>query len=98
MTQPIQPQQNQLQIKADDKILQGVYSNAMQVQHSKEEFVIDFMNLFPPAGTLNARVIVSPGHLKRMIAALAENLAKYEGNFGKIDTAQEPAEIGFAAK
>lgn len=96
--QPTQPQQNQLQIKADDKILQGVYSNAMQVQHSKEEFVLDFMNVFPPAGTLNARVIVSPGHLKRMIAALAENLSKYEASFGKVDTAQEPAEIGFNAK
>lgn len=96
MSQPTQP--NQLQIKADDKVLQGVYSNAMQVQHSKEEFVIDFLNLFPPAGTLNARVIVSPGHIKRMIAALADNLTKYEKNFGNVDPAQQPAEIGFAAK
>jgi hypothetical protein len=94
--QPTQPQQ--LQIKADDAVLKGVYSNAMQVQHSKEEFVLDFMTLFPPTGTLNARVIVSPGHLKRMIAALADNLAKYEASFGKVDVAQEPGEIGFAAK
>jgi len=94
----MQPQQTQIQIKADDAIMRGVYSNTMQVQHSREEFVMDFLNMFPPAGTLNARIIVSPGHLKRMIAALQDNLQKYEGSFGKIATAQEPGEIGFAAK
>lgn len=93
-----QPSRNEIQIKADDKTLQGVYSNAMQAQHSKEEFVLDFLNIFPPTGTLNARVIVSPGHLKRMIAALADNLKKYETNFGAIDQAEAPGEIGFQAK
>jgi hypothetical protein len=95
--QQAQAQQQQLQIKADDKALQGVYSNAMQVAHTSEEFVLDFMNVFPPAGTLNARIIVSPGHLKRMVAALADNLTKYEANFGKIKAAEEPGEIGFKA-
>jgi hypothetical protein len=90
------PNQQQLQIKADDATLKGVYANAMQVQHSKEEFVIDFMNLFQPAGTLNARVIVSPGHAKRMIAALTENMARYEGSFGQVEPAKEQdTGIGF---
>lgn len=88
----------QMQIKVDDKILAGVYSNAMQVQHSKEEFVIDFINAFPPAGTLNARIIVSPGHLKRMVATLADNLQKYENSYGKVEDALEDGEIIFKLK
>ena len=96
-TQAVQQQQQQIQIKGDDKTLQGLYANAMQVAHTSEEFVLDFMNVFPPTGTLNARVIVSPGHLKRMVAALADNLQKYEAAFGKIAAAQDPGEIGFKA-
>lgn len=80
-----QSQNNQLQIKATDEILKGVYANAMQILHTKQEFVLDFMNLFPPTGTLNARVIVSPAHLKQMIAVLTENLNRYETGFGTVE-------------
>ena len=38
----------------------------------------------------NARVIISPGHLKRMIRALQDNLAKYEAKFGPIIEASPP--------
>lgn len=92
MNQPSQ----QVQIKATDEKLKGEYSNMMQILHTKEEFVLDFLNIFPPTGTLNSRVIVSPGHLKRMVKALAENLKKYEDQFGKIEEADAPKEeIGF---
>lgn len=88
--------QMQIQIKATDEVLKGVYSNAMQVLHTKQEFVLDFMNMFPPTGTLNARVIVSPAHLKQIIAVLAENLSKYETSFGKVEASETPSNvIGF---
>lgn len=92
-----QPQQTKLQIKISDEVLKGVYANAMQVVHTKEEFVLDFMNLSPHQGMgiVNARVIMSPGHLKRVIAALQDNLKKYEERFGKIEEAVAPSEIGF---
>jgi len=32
----------------------------MMVRHSREEFVLDFVSLFPPEGSVNARVVVSP--------------------------------------
>jgi hypothetical protein len=35
----------------------------MQVMHTQEEFVLDFLNMFPPTGTLNARIIVSPSQM-----------------------------------
>lgn len=79
-----------IQVKLTDDVLGGVYSNSMQVTHTREEFVLDFMSIFPPAGKVNARVIISPGHMKRIILALEGNLRKYESQFGPIKQAPEP--------
>jgi hypothetical protein len=79
-----------LPIKMPEKVLSGVYANQMLVSHTREEFVIDFVNLFPPEGVVNARVIVSPGHLKRMIRALSDNLGRYESRHGPIIEAMDP--------
>ena len=68
----------------------GVYSNNMVVTHTKEEFVLDFIMVAPPAGAVTARVIVSPGHMKRILAALQDNISKYENTFGTIQVAEEP--------
>lgn len=88
-------QPNQIQIKATDEKLKGEYSNVMQIIHTKEEFVMDFLNVFPPTGTLNSRIIVSPGHFKRMVKAVQENLDKYESSFGKVEESEAPQSIGF---
>jgi len=40
-------------------------------------------------------VIVSPGHFKRMMKAMQENLKKYENQFGKIEESEAPQPIGF---
>ena len=88
--------EQQIQIKASDEKLKGEYSNVMQILHTKEEFVLDFLNVFPPTGTLNSRIIVSPGHFKRMVKAMEENLKKYEEANGKISEAEAPkSSIGF---
>jgi hypothetical protein len=68
----------------------GVYSNNMVVSHTKEEFILDFLMVAPPAGAVTARVVVSPGHMKRILAALQDNISKYERNFGTIQIAEEP--------
>ncbi len=65
-------------------------ANQMMVTHTREEFVLDYINLFPPSGVVNARVIVSPGHLKRMIRALSENLSRYEARHGQVIEAEAP--------
>jgi hypothetical protein len=91
-------EQKQIQIKATDEKLRGEYSNMMQILHTKEEFVLDFLNIFPPTGTLNSRIILSPGHFKRMMKAMEENLKKYEAQFGKIEESEAPKSgIGFQA-
>jgi len=93
------PEKKEIKIKGKDEDLKGNYSNLMQVFHSKEEFVLDFFLVSPPQGILTSRIIMSPGHLKRMIKALQENIEKYEEKFGRIEEAKAPAnqeaEIGF---
>ena len=89
-----QPQQ--IQVKITDEVLKGVYANMAQIAHSKEEFVVDFLNLMPPSGIVNARVYLSPAHTKRLAAALLDNVKKYEEQFGKIEEgSQQAPEIGF---
>lgn len=76
----------QIQIITGDEMARGRYSNNMAVSHSSEEFIIEWL-LNSPSGThLVSRVIVSPGHMRRIIDALSENLRKYEGNFGPVRT------------
>jgi hypothetical protein len=86
-----QPQQNQqIQVKVTDEVLKGAYANMVQVSHGQEEFVLDFMNIFPPQGIIASRVIVSPAHMKRLVAAMEENIKRYEGQFGQIAAGSNP--------
>jgi len=87
----------EIKVKITDEILRGVYSNNAVISHTREEFLIDFMNIFPPEGIVNARVIMSPGHLKRLIKALVDNVNKYEAKFGSIPDVPEPdsRKVGF---
>ncbi len=88
--------QKEMQVKFPDHLQGGVYANNMVVSHAREEFVMDFLMVAPPAGTVTARVVVSPGHMKRILTALQENVGKYEQMFGEIQSAEEPkANIGF---
>ncbi|MFC1532833.1 DUF3467 domain-containing protein [Thermodesulfobacteriota bacterium] len=87
-------QQKQIQINTVDDMSRGRFSNSMMITHTPEEFIIDWL-LNSPTGThLVSRVIVSPGHVKRMITALNDNLKKYEQKIGKV-TAIKPSEQKF---
>jgi hypothetical protein len=77
-------------VKITDDELKGRYSNLLRITHTREEFILDFINLVPPQGIVAARIVTSPGHLKRIIRALATNLERYEQTFGPIQEAAEP--------
>jgi hypothetical protein len=85
--------QGKVSIQMPDDVLPGVYANQMMVAHTREEFVLDFINLFPPGGVVTARVIVSPGHFKRMIRAMRENLERYEAVHGPVIEAEAPPDL-----
>jgi hypothetical protein len=74
----------QVQINASDEVARGRYSNNMLVTHTREEFILDFLLTAPNGTQLVSRVMVSPGHMKRVLSALADNMQKYEANFGEV--------------
>ena len=90
--------EQQIQIKADDATLKGVYSNMALLSQNKEEFILDFLSNTPQAAILLQRIFMSPGHAKRLAQVLTDNVAMYEKNFGDISEAELPTQkIGFTA-
>ena len=79
--------QMQIQLEIDPQTAHGVYANMAMLNHNETEFVIDFIYVQPqaPKAVVRARVINSPKHMKRLLLALQDNVAKYEAQFGKID-------------
>jgi len=71
-------------VKIGEDQLKGRYSNLLRVTHTREEFILDFLNAVPPQPVAIARIITSPGHLKRILRALSENLERYERTYGDI--------------
>ncbi len=93
--EPKQPAQKR-EIKIADNIPGAEYANAMQINHNKDEFQMMFLNIMGASGRVTGKVITSPGHFKRMIAAMEENIKKYEERFGTVKEAPElDREIGF---
>jgi hypothetical protein len=85
-------EQVQVQIKADEKEMVGQFCNLVMFHHNPEEFTLQFIYLFPnvPQGKLLSSMIVSPAHAKRILKALAENISRYEAQFGPIRDVPEP--------
>lgn len=91
-------QQNQINIELPEDIAEGIYSNFAIIAHSNQEFIVDFVRLMPgiPKAKVKARIVLTPQHAKRLIKALAENVKKYEQQFGVIeDNDSVPYPMGF---
>jgi hypothetical protein len=69
------------------------------VNHTDTEFTLDLMYLQPavPKAVVRSRAILTPKHMKRLLHALQENLARYEAVFGTVDLGNAPSFPGSAA-
>ncbi len=78
--------QNQINIELPEEIAEGQYANLAMIAHSNSEFVIDFIRLMPgvPKAKVKSRIVISPEHAKRLVAALSDNIRKFEETFGPI--------------
>lgn len=90
----------ELSIEIDDLTAAGIYANLAIVSHSETEFVVDFIfhSPQPPKAKVRARILTNPVHMKRLLAALQDNVNKYEARFGTIRTGDVPApghKVGF---
>ncbi|MHB8910827.1 MAG: DUF3467 domain-containing protein [Syntrophales bacterium] len=75
----------QIQVITGDDMSRGRYSNSMMATHSADEFILDWLLTSPTGAHLVSRIIVSPAHIKRIIAALKENFDNYEKQFGSVN-------------
>lgn len=84
-------QENQMNIELSEDIALGVYSNLAVITHSPAEVVCDFIQMMPgmPKGKVRSRVLMTPQNAKRFLHALADNIEKYEQNFGVIEEPQD---------
>ena len=82
---------NQINIELPEEIAEGTYANLAMVTHSNSEFVIDFIRLMPgiPKAKVKSRIVVTPEHAKRFLHALADNIDKFEQDFGEIKKTEE---------
>ena len=87
----------EIKVRLSEQMAAGVYANSMMVQHTGDEFVMDFAMVVGGAGSVVSRVVTSPAHVKRIAAALQDNLKKYEATHGPIkgSGAQPPLRVGF---
>ena len=80
-----------LQLQLDEDVAQGLYSNLVLINHTENEFVLDFAFFAPgaPRAKVRARIISSPRHTKRLLKALQTNIDKFEERFGEIEMGGE---------
>ena len=90
-------QATEIKVRLPEQVAAGVYANSMMVQHTGDEFVMDFAMVVGLGGTVVSRVITSPAHVKRIVGALQDNLKRYEAAHGPIKGlgSQPPLRVGF---
>ncbi len=78
----------QLNIELSEEVAEGEYANLVMIAHSSEEFILDFIRVVPGVtkARVKNRIIVTPPHARRLLAALADNIRRYEAANGPIAT------------
>lgn len=81
----------EINIELSEEMAEGIYSNLAVITHSDTEFVVDFVRIMPGVNKakVKSRVILTPEHAKRFLAALKDNVARYETLHGKVSTGEE---------
>lgn len=88
--------EQKIDINLSEEVATGVYSNIAIITHSNAEFILDFAAMMPglPKGQVRSRIIMTPQNAKRLLHALADNVAKFEEKNGAIkDNVAEPIPI-----
>jgi hypothetical protein len=92
-------EKKKLNVKLDEKIGEGVYSNFFMITNSISEFIIDFGKIVPglPSAKINSRIITTPQHAKQLLQILDKNIKAFEDKNGdiKLPGVPDDKEIGF---
>lgn len=81
-----EPQAQNLKLNIAADVAEGTYSNLVVISHTPAEVVMDFAQMLPgqEGAVVRQRIIMNPVHAKRTLAALSDNIKKYEQQFGTI--------------
>ena len=76
----------QIQIEVPTEEMQGRYSNLAVITHGPNDFFLDLILLAPntPKARVQSRVIMTHENAKQFLAALQQNIQKYEMTYGEI--------------
>ena len=98
MTDANTKKEMKIEVKVDETIAAGTFSNFSNITHSPEEFIFDFLFIHPSPppgyGKLRSRIVMTPAHAKRILIALQENVAEHEKRFGEIKVFHKSAQPG----
>ena len=80
-------QQQNLKLNISPEVSEGTYSNLVVISHNPTEIILDFAQLLPgiDGASVRQRIIMNPIHAKRTLAALSDNIKKYEQQFGALE-------------
>jgi hypothetical protein len=83
LPQPNSPTPINIEIPND---LKAHYANFALIMHTPSEVILNFTSVLPGMTTaqIDTRIVMTPLHAKLMLNALADNLQKYEAQFGEI--------------
>ena len=70
--------------RIDPATRRGAYATGFIVIHTRDEFILDFVAGFDPPARVVGRIVATPVHLKRILAALLDNAGRYEKTYGPI--------------
>ena len=73
---------SQISALVPEHVAAGTFSTGAVVLNGNHEFIIDFLLRMQQPQQVAARIILPPTVLPQLIAALKENLRKYEARFG----------------
>ncbi|MCK9331152.1 MAG: DUF3467 domain-containing protein [Candidatus Cloacimonetes bacterium] len=96
-----QPKQQQINIKLDEKIGEGIYSNFFLISNTPSEYVLDFGRIVPGLRDVKvySRIMTTPQHAKQLLKLLQQNIEQFEKQFGEIKLPQnqqvENKNVGF---
>ena len=83
----MEQKKQEIKIELTPEVASGNYANLAVIAHSGNEFFLDFIAMSPntQAAKVQTRVIMTPEHVKNLLFALRDNIAKYEQTFGEIE-------------
>lgn len=76
--------------RVTDAVGRGVFSTGAIVMHGLHDFVIDFVQSLAAPRRVVARIALPPTVVPLFVAALQENLRKYNQNFGPVPRMPAP--------